>query len=236
MIDAIITLAERAAKEPRDFEQPDVSEIEQAMLAIAETDLRAAYKHQGQAGAPRRRRRGEGEGEGRAVPGRRRAALRQGEGGGGLQGAAGEDRPLGHPRHRHPHRRPRAQDRAPDRRRGGRAAAHARLGAVHPRRDAGACRRDARHRRGRADDRQPGGHLQGALHAALQLPALLGRRDRPHGRARPPRDRPRQARLARAPPVLPASDEFPYTLRVVSEITESNGSSSMATVCGARWR
>jgi polyribonucleotide nucleotidyltransferase len=33
-------------------------------------------------------------------------------------------------------------------------------------------------------------------------------------------------------PVLPASHEFPYTLRVVSEITESNGSSSMATVCG----
>ena len=34
-------------------------------------------------------------------------------------------------------------------------------------------------------------------------------------------------------PVLPAKDRFPYTLRVVSEITESNGSSSMATVCGS---
>ncbi len=33
--------------------------------------------------------------------------------------------------------------------------------------------------------------------------------------------------------VLPSSTEFPYTIRVVSEITESNGSSSMATVCGA---
>ena len=33
-------------------------------------------------------------------------------------------------------------------------------------------------------------------------------------------------------PVLPAKSAFPYTLRVVSEITESNGSSSMATVCG----
>jgi len=33
-------------------------------------------------------------------------------------------------------------------------------------------------------------------------------------------------------PMLPAKDEFPYTIRVVSEITESNGSSSMATVCG----
>ena len=34
-------------------------------------------------------------------------------------------------------------------------------------------------------------------------------------------------------PILPSKDQFPYTLRVVSEITESNGSSSMATVCGA---
>ncbi|MCL8384458.1 MULTISPECIES: polyribonucleotide nucleotidyltransferase [Xanthobacter] len=33
-------------------------------------------------------------------------------------------------------------------------------------------------------------------------------------------------------PMLPAKHEFPYTLRVVSEILESNGSSSMATVCG----
>lgn len=33
--------------------------------------------------------------------------------------------------------------------------------------------------------------------------------------------------------VLPAQDEFPYTMRVVSEVLESNGSSSMATVCGA---
>ncbi|RDV03956.1 polyribonucleotide nucleotidyltransferase [Undibacter mobilis] len=34
-------------------------------------------------------------------------------------------------------------------------------------------------------------------------------------------------------PVLPSKEEFPYTIRVVSEITESNGSSSMASVCGA---
>lgn len=33
--------------------------------------------------------------------------------------------------------------------------------------------------------------------------------------------------------VLPAPESFPYTIRVVSEITESNGSSSMASVCGA---
>jgi len=34
-------------------------------------------------------------------------------------------------------------------------------------------------------------------------------------------------------PMLPAYEDFPYTIRVLSEITESNGSSSMATVCGA---
>ena len=34
-------------------------------------------------------------------------------------------------------------------------------------------------------------------------------------------------------PLLPPKESFPYTIRVVSEITESNGSSSMATVCGA---
>ena len=44
---------------------------------------------------------------------------------------------------------------------------------------------------------------------------------RPHGRARPARDRPRQARLARRAPADAEPEEFPYTVRVVSEITES---------------
>ncbi len=34
-------------------------------------------------------------------------------------------------------------------------------------------------------------------------------------------------------PLMPSKEDFPYTVRVVSEITESNGSSSMATVCGS---
>ncbi len=33
-------------------------------------------------------------------------------------------------------------------------------------------------------------------------------------------------------PIMPSKEDFPYTIRIVSEITESNGSSSMATVCG----
>ncbi|MCV2401551.1 polyribonucleotide nucleotidyltransferase [Marinomonas sp. C2222] len=51
----------------------------------------------------------------------------------------------------------------------------------------------------------------------------VGRREIGHGR------------LARrgVQAVLPTEDEFPYTIRIVSEITESNGSSSMASVCGA---
>ncbi|CAN1569809.1 Pnp Polyribonucleotide nucleotidyltransferase (polynucleotide phosphorylase) [Rhabdaerophilaceae bacterium] len=44
VIEAIISLAERAAKEPRDFTPPDLSHIEKEMLAIAESDLREAYK------------------------------------------------------------------------------------------------------------------------------------------------------------------------------------------------
>ena len=37
-------------------------------------------------------------------------------------------------------------------------------------------------------------------------------------------------------PLLPAYDDFPYTIRIVSDILESNGSSSMASVCGASLR
>ncbi|WP_333826090.1 polyribonucleotide nucleotidyltransferase [Pinisolibacter sp.] len=44
VIDAIIRLAEKAAKEPRDFTAPDLSAVEAAVLEIAEADLRDAYK------------------------------------------------------------------------------------------------------------------------------------------------------------------------------------------------
>ncbi len=44
VIDMIIALAEKAAKEPRDYTPTDLSEIEAAVLKIAEADLRAAYK------------------------------------------------------------------------------------------------------------------------------------------------------------------------------------------------
>jgi polyribonucleotide nucleotidyltransferase len=44
VIEAIIRLAEKAAKEPRDFTPPDLADIEKAVLEIAEADLREAYK------------------------------------------------------------------------------------------------------------------------------------------------------------------------------------------------
>jgi polyribonucleotide nucleotidyltransferase len=47
-----------------------------------------------------------------------------------------------------------------------------------------------------------------------------------------PRDRPRPPGQARAGGRAATKEDFPYTMRVVSEITESNGSSSMASVCG----
>ena len=72
-----------------------------------------------------------------------------------------------------------------------------------------------------------------ALHAPLQLPAVLHRRDRPHGQPKAPRDRSRQPGRARSASVLPDENEFPYAIRVVSEVMESNGSSSMASTCGS---
>ena len=56
----------------------------------------------------------------------------------------------------------------------------------------------ARHRRGRAVRGCAGGNLQAEVPPALQLPALLGGRNRPRRLYRPPRNRPRQARLAGA--------------------------------------
>ena len=83
-------------------------------------------------------------------------------------------------------------------RRDRRAATHARLGAVHARRDAGARDDHARHRPRRADHRCARRRAQRAVHAALQLPAVLGGRDRHDGFAEAPRNRPRQPGRAAA--------------------------------------
>ncbi|MEJ0096783.1 MAG: hypothetical protein WDM84_00740 [Bauldia sp.] len=138
-----------------------------------------------------------------------------------------------HHRQGHPHRRPRPEDGAPDRGRGRRAGR-----APTARRSSPA----ARPRRwrfatlGTGDDEQYVDACRGTYKETFLLhynfpPYSVGETGR-MGSPRPPRDRPRQARLAGDPPDAAAAPQFPYTLRVVSEITESNGSSSMATVCG----
>ena len=197
VIDAIIRLAERSAKEPRDFAVDDQADLYARVKQSVAEELGRAYSITAKAERHDARRRREGQGEGGALPAGRRGRPVGAAGRRALQEGRERDRPRPHPRGGPPHRRPRPDDGPPDRIGSRHPAAHARLGAVHARRDAGAGRRHARHRRGRADDRQPGGDLQGTLHAALQFPALLGGRDRPHGLARPPRGRPRQARLAR---------------------------------------
>ena len=200
VIEAIIKLAEKAAKEPRDHEIADNSALEKEMLGIVEKDLRAAYSIRRQAGAPECRRRRQGEGDGTLFPRwNRQSVAHEARHSRRVQGAGSQDRALERARYQEAHRRPRPRNRAPDRCGSGRAAAHARLGAVHPRRDPGAGGGHPRHRRGRAVDRCLAGQLQGIVPAALQLPALFGRRNRSHGRHQAARDRPRQARLARDP-------------------------------------
>ena len=79
-----------------------------------------------------------------------------------------------------------------------RAAAHARVGDLHPRRNPGAGDHHAGHRRRHAAAGGLRGRSQEALHAALQLSAVLGGRSCVPARSRPPRDRARRAGRARA--------------------------------------
>ena len=154
-----------------------------------------------EAGALRRRRRRQGEGDGGArARGRGSRSFPLEADRRGVPQRSGQGRALEHSRPQAPHRRARSDHRAPDPGRGRGAAPHPRLRFVHARRNAGARRRDAGHGRGRAICQFAGRDLQGAVPAPLQLPALFGRRDRPHGLARPARNRPRQARLARHSP------------------------------------
>ena len=101
VIDAIIKLAEVAAKDPRDFTPPSYGDLEAEMLKIAETDLRDAYKitdkqaRYAAVDAAKAKVKAAFAPQGEEAPkwigraGRDR-----------VQGAAGQDRPLEHPRHR----------------------------------------------------------------------------------------------------------------------------------------
>ena len=129
------------------------------------------------------------DGDGRQAACRRRRLQEDREG----------HRPRRHPQDRRAHRRPRHQDdvRPIVSEVGVLARAHG--SALFTRGETQALvTAHARHRPGRADRRRAGRRVPAALPAALQLPALLGRRGRPLRPSGPARDRPWQARLARA--------------------------------------
>ncbi len=145
VIQAIIELAEHAAKEPWPLPEPSRGgpALAARVDALARASLTEAYKEtqkqvrQEQVAAAKQA----------ALAALTAEGLDADKAKAAVQGSRSRHRPQRHPRHRPAHRRPRHQDRAPDRRRGRRAAARARQRAVHPRRDAGAVRGHARHRR-----------------------------------------------------------------------------------------
>ena len=136
-------------------------------------------------------------------------------------------------RHQEAHRRPRPRHRAPDPGGSRHLAAHPRLGAVHPRRDPGAGGRP-RWAPARTSSSSTAWKAPASRPSCCTTTSLPIRWARRAAWAAPGRREIGHGKLAwRAiHPMLPKKEEFPYTLRVVSEITESNGSSSMATVCG----
>ncbi len=231
VLDAIIRLAEKAAKEPRDFEPADHSEVEKAVLAIAEKELRAAYKITAKA---------ERYKAVDAVKAKVMAELCPEEGAKFDKEAVkaqfkevqakivrwnilddgvridGRDLKTVRPIVSEVGVLPRTHGSALFTRGETQAIVVATLGT--------------------GDDEQYIDGLMGTTKETFLLhynfpPYSVGETGR---MGSPGRREIGHGKLAwRAiRPMLPAHHEFPYTIRVVSEITESNGSSSMATVCG----
>ena len=151
-----------------------------------------------------------------------------------LQASREGRRPQRHPRHRPPHRRPRHQDGAPDRLRKLRCCRAPMVRrcspAAKPRRwwspRSAPARTSNISTRSTAPTRAPScctTTSRPSRSAKTGRMGGAGRREIGHGKLA----------WRAIHPMLPPADQFPYTIRVVSEITESNGSSSMATVCGA---
>jgi polyribonucleotide nucleotidyltransferase len=233
VIEAIIRLAEKAAKEPRDFEPADLSTVEQAVLGIAEGDLREAYRR-----TVKQERYGAidvvkqkvvealcpAEGEQKFSPEQVKAAFKE------VQAKVvrwnildegaridGRDVKTVRPIVSEVGVLPRAHGSALFTRGETQALAVATLGT--------------------GEDEQFIDSLEGTYKETFLLhynfpPYSVGETGR---MGSPGRREIGHGKLAwRAiHPILPPAHEFPYTIRVVSEITESNGSSSMATVCGS---
>jgi polyribonucleotide nucleotidyltransferase len=232
VIDAIIKLAELAAKEPRDFTAPDYSDLETEVLAIAEADLRAAYKLTDKAA-----RYAAVDAANAKVKEAFAAKIEAGE-------ISKED--LGEVVHNLQAKIVRWNILDTGSRIDGRDLKTVRpilaeVG-VLPRTHGSAIFTRGETQAlvvatlGTAEDEQFIDSLEGTRKENFLLhynfpPYSVGEAGR---MGSPGRREIGHGKLAwRAiNPIRPTMEEFPYTLRVVSEITESNGSSSMATVCG----
>jgi polyribonucleotide nucleotidyltransferase len=232
VIDAIIKLAELAAKEPRDFTAPDYSELEKEVLAIAEADLRAAYKLTDKA-----QRYAAVDAANAKVKEAYAAKIEAGE-------VSKED--LGEVVHNLQAKIVRWNILDTGSRIDGRDLKTVRpilaeVG-VLPRTHGSAIFTRGETQAlvvatlGTAEDEQFIDSLEGTKKENFLLhynfpPYSVGEAGR---MGSPGRREIGHGKLAwRAiNPIRPSIEEFPYTIRVVSEITESNGSSSMATVCG----
>jgi len=233
VIDAIIQLAEKAAKEPREFAMPDTAAIEKEMLGIVEQDLRKAYsipaKHERQdaVAAVKKKAMEHFFPEGKDNPDRPMAQV------------AGVFKDL-------EAKIVRWNILDTSKRIDGRDLVTVRPIVVEagflPRTHGSALFTRGETQAivvatlGTSEDEQWIDALQGTYKEAFMLHynfppfsvgetgriGAPGRREIGHGKL--------AWRAIR--PMLPSKEEFPYTIRVVSEITESNGSSSMATVCG----
>jgi polyribonucleotide nucleotidyltransferase len=232
VIDAIIKLAELAAKEPRDFTAPDYSELEKEVLAIAEADLRAAYKL-----TDKQARYAAVDAANAKVKEAFAAKIEAGE-------VSKED--LGEVVHNLQAKIVRWNILDTGSRIDGRDLKTVRpilaeVG-VLPRTHGSAVFTRGETQAlvvatlGTAEDEQFIDSLEGTKKENFLLhynfpPYSVGEAGR---MGSPGRREIGHGKLAwRAiNPIRPSMEEFPYTIRVVSEITESNGSSSMATVCG----
>jgi polyribonucleotide nucleotidyltransferase len=232
VINAIISLAEKAAKEPRDFTPPDHSALEAKMLALVEKDLRAAYGIREKTA----RYSAVGEVKKTAVE----AFAGEGEGKHDKQVVAGVFKEL-------EAKVVRWNILDTSSRIDGRDLKTVRpivsdVG-ILPRTHGSALFTRGETQAivvttlGTAEDEQFIDSLTGTYKENFLLhynfpPFSVGEAGR---MGRPGRREVGHGKLAwrAVHPMLPEKHEFPYTIRVVSEITESNGSSSMATVCGA---
>lgn len=233
VIDAIIKLAEAAAKEPRDFSAPDHSDLEAEMLAMCEADLRKAYENTDKAAryaaidevkAKVKEHFAPAEGEEPRFTSEVIGAVFKSLQAKVVRGAIletksridGRDLSTVRPIVSEVGLLPRTHGSALFTRGETQAIVVATLGT--------------------GEDEQYVDSLTGTKKATFMLhynfpPYSVGETGRTGS---PGRREIGHGKLAwRAiNPMMPSAEQFPYTLRVVSEITESNGSSSMATVCG----